>query len=53
MPPPALIYVCRPGRPCHKHRLPVAHDGTIQIFADLGSPLVEALRDGQAEVYLR
>ena len=53
MPPPALIYVCRSGRPCHKHQLPVAHDGTIQILADLGSPLVEALRDGQAEVYLR
>lgn len=51
--PPDSIYVCRPGRPCEKHRLPVAHDGAIQILADLGSPLVEALRDDQAEVYLR
>ena len=51
--PPELIYVCRPGRPCEKHRLPVAHDGAIQILADLHSPLVEALRDGHAEVFLR
>ena len=51
--PPELIYVCRPGKPCEKHRLPIAHDGAIQILADLRSPLVEALRDGQAEVFLR
>lgn len=51
--PPELIYICRPGRPCEKHRLPIAHDGAIQILADLGSPLVEALRDGHAEVFLR
>lgn len=51
--PPELIYVCRPGLPCEKHRLPVAHDGAIQILADLRSPLVEALRDGHAEVFLR
>ena len=51
--PPQLIYVCRPGRPREKHRLPVAHDGSIQILADLQSPLVEALRDGRAEVFLR
>jgi hypothetical protein len=51
--PPELIYVCRPGQPCEKHRLPIAHDGAIQILADLGSSLVEALRDGRAEVFLR
>lgn len=51
--PPQLIYVCRRGRPCEKHRLPVAHDGAIQILADANSPLVQALRDGGAEVFLR
>lgn len=52
-PQPQLIYVCRPGCPCEKHRLPAAHDGTIQILADEASPLVEALRDRRAEVFLR
>ncbi len=51
--PPSLLYVCRPGRRCEKHRLPVAQDGTIQILADAGAPLVEALRDNDAEVFLR
>lgn len=52
-PPPQLIYVCRSGRPCEKHRLPAAHDGTIQVLADEASPLVEALRDRRSEVFLR
>lgn len=51
--PPQTLYVCRPGRPCEKHRLPVAHDGTIQILADSESSLVEGLQDHAAEVFLR
>ncbi len=51
--PPQTLYVCRPGRACEKHRLPVAHDGTIQILADAASGLVEGLQDHAAEVFLR
>ncbi len=51
--PPRTLYVCRPGCRCEKHRLPVAHDGTIQILADSGSSLVEGLQDNRAEVFLR
>lgn len=50
---PTRLFVARPGGPVVSAELPAARDGTVQLLSGVDTPLVAALRDVGAEIYLR
>jgi hypothetical protein len=50
---PSRLFVARAGAGVVSAELPPARDGTIQLLSGADAPLVAALRDVGAEIYLR
>lgn len=50
---PGMLFVSLNGEEFIKHSLPEPQDGVIQLLVETNSELVNALRDVQAEVFIR
>ena len=50
---PTALFVKAPGQSHQRQTLGPAQEGAVQILAETSSPLVRALQDPKAEVYLR